>query len=109
MSYFSTVAERAAFGPTSGTKTDLWVGDRLFIGLNCFESGQSQRVHAHAGADKLYFLVSGKARMMVGTETRLASAGDLVVAPADVPHGVVEALERTVMLVAIAPPPAPPH
>jgi quercetin dioxygenase-like cupin family protein len=30
----------------------------------------------------------------------------MVWAPADVPHGVDEALERTVMLVAIAPPPA---
>jgi hypothetical protein len=29
----------------------------------------------------------------------------LVWAPADVPHGVEEALERTVLLVAMAPPP----
>jgi quercetin dioxygenase-like cupin family protein len=60
----------------------------------------------HSGADKFYFLVSGKARMRVGDETRDATAGDLVWAPADVPHGVLEAQERTVMLVAIAPPPA---
>ena len=104
---FVSVAGRATFDPTRGTKADLWVGGRLLVGLNCFEPGQSQPVHAHAGADKFYFVVSGKARMTVGTETRDAAAGDLVVAPADVPHGVVEALERTVMLVGIAPPPAP--
>jgi len=104
---FVTVAGRATFDPARATKADLWAGGRLFVGLNCFEPGQSQPVHAHPGADKFYFLVSGKARMTVGSDTREALAGDLVVAPADVPHGVVEALERTVMLVGIAPPPAP--
>ena len=34
-----------------------------------------------------------------------AGPGTVVWAPADVPHGVAEALERTVMLVGIAPPP----
>ena len=99
---FVSVAGRATFDPTRGTKADLWVGGRLLVGLNCFEPGQSQPVHAHAGADKFYFVVSGKARMTVGTETRDAAAGDLVLAPADVPHGVVQALERRVMLVGIA-------
>ena len=43
--------------------------------------------------------------MTVGDETREVGPGTVVWAPADVPHGVVEALERTVMLVGIAPPP----
>jgi quercetin dioxygenase-like cupin family protein len=43
--------------------------------------------------------------MTVGSATELAEAGTLVWAPAGVPHGVAEALERTVMLVAMAPPP----
>jgi quercetin dioxygenase-like cupin family protein len=43
--------------------------------------------------------------MTVGEETREVGAGTVVWAPADVPHGVAEALERTVLLVAIAPPP----
>ena len=43
--------------------------------------------------------------MTVGSETQIATAGDLVWAPADVPHGVLAVLERTVMLVSIAPPP----
>ena len=78
---------------------------QLFVGLNCFEPGQSQRVHMHAGADKFYLVVSGRARMTVGDETREVGPGTVVWAPADVPHGVAEALERTVMLVGIAPPP----
>lgn len=103
--YFRRVAEAAAFSASSGTRADLFAGGQLFVGLNCFEPGQTQRVHAHAGADKFYFVVSGKARLTVGDETRLAEAGDLVWAPAEVPHGVIEVLERATMLVAIAPPP----
>ncbi|MEO8635873.1 MAG: cupin domain-containing protein [Gemmatimonadales bacterium] len=104
--FFMQAAEAAVFRLDRMGKADLFVGGQLFVGLNCFEPGQSQPVHAHRGTDKFYFLVSGKARMTVGDETREAAAGDLVWAPADVPHGVAEALERTVMLVAMAPPPS---
>ena len=103
--HFRTVGNAAVFRLDRMGKADLFSGGQLFVGLNCFEPGQSQHIHAHRGADKFYFLVSGKARMTVGDETREAVAGDLVWAPADVPHGVAEALERTVMLVAMAPPP----
>jgi quercetin dioxygenase-like cupin family protein len=105
MSNFIDPASAAAFRPGSFAKADLARGGRLFLGLNCFEPGQHQAAHSHAGADKFYLVVSGKARMTVGSETRVAEAGTLVWAPADVPHGVDEALERTVLLVGIAPPP----
>jgi len=103
--YFRQVADAAAFGADKPGKADLFAGRHLFVGLNCFEPGQSQRVHTHAGADKFYLVVSGLARMTVGDETRDAGAGTVVWAPADVPHGVAEAIERTVLLVGIAPPP----
>ena len=87
------------------TKIDCFRSARLLVGLNCFEPGQAQRVHAHPGADKFYFVVSGKARFIVGERRYEASAGDLVEAPEGVPHGVERALERTVLLVGIAPAP----
>lgn len=102
---FAVLAERATFDPHRASKTDLFSGSGLFVGLNCFEPGQSQRLHAHAGADKFYLVVSGKARITVGTDSRVVEAGTIIWAPADVPHGVDEALERTVLLAAIAPPP----
>lgn len=103
--YFRSIRSAATFSPDNAAKVDLFLGGQLFAGLNCFEPGQSQRVHVHTGADKFYLIVSGKARMLVGDETREVGQGTVVWAPADVPHGVVEAVERTVMLVAIAPPP----
>ncbi len=102
---FTRASEHALFNPERMTRLDLARGTLLFAGLNCFEAGQSQPVHAHGDADKFYLVLSGKARMTVGTVTEEAGAGTLVWAPAGVPHGVDEALERTVMLVAMAPPP----
>jgi quercetin dioxygenase-like cupin family protein len=103
--YFTRIADRVSFSSERATKADLCSGAHLFVGLNSFEPGQTQPVHAHAGADKFYFVVEGKARLAVGTETHLAERGDLIWAPAEIPHGVVEVLERTTLLVAIAPPP----
>ncbi len=104
--YFKRIDSLVTFDDEKAAKADLFVGRQLFVGLNCFEPGQSQTVHVHAGADKFYLVVTGKARMTVGEETREVGPGTVVWAPADLPHGVAQALERTVMLVAIAPPPA---
>ena len=103
--YFSNPADRAVFRSDKGAKADLCSGAAMFLGLNCFEPGQSQSLHTHAGADKFYLILSGNASITVGQETRDAGTGTLVWAPADVPHGVVRAHERTVMLVGISPPP----
>jgi quercetin dioxygenase-like cupin family protein len=103
--YARRLADLVSFQPANGTKADLFRGDRLFVGLNCFEPGQRQPSHVHGGADKFYYVVSGRARFLVADESFEAGAGAVVWAPADLPHGVEQALERTVMLVGIAPPP----
>jgi quercetin dioxygenase-like cupin family protein len=101
-----SVLDAARFSPDRAAKADLVRGSHLFAGLNCFEPGQAQAVHTHAGTDKFYLLLSGKARMRVGDDVFEAAGGEVVWAPAGVPHGVEAAIERTVMLVAMAPPPA---
>jgi quercetin dioxygenase-like cupin family protein len=103
--YFRRVEHSARFSRDRAAKADLWAGERLFVGLNCFEPGQTQPVHAHAGADKFYYVCSGRARLTVGEEAREVGPGEIVWAPAGVPHGVEAALERTILLVGIAPPP----
>jgi quercetin dioxygenase-like cupin family protein len=105
--HFFQPADHTGFHADHATKADLVRGSALFLGLNCFEPGQSQPVHTHVGADKFYLILSGNASMIVGAETRDAGAGSLVWAPAGMPHGVASAHQRTVMLVGIAPPPGP--
>jgi len=50
-------------------------------------------------------VVTGKASFVIGERTVAAGPGDLILAPAGVAHGVARAVERTVVLVAIAPAP----
>lgn len=105
MTNFLDPARLAHFDADGMAKIDLARGEVLFLGLNCLEPGQSQRTHTHDGADKFYLVLSGKARITSGGESGEAGPGTLVWCPAGAPHGVEEALERTVLLTGIAPPP----
>jgi quercetin dioxygenase-like cupin family protein len=96
---------RAAFSAAKMAKLECFRSNRLLVGLNCLEPGQEQQAHTHAGADKFYFVVSGKARFLIEDRSIEAQTGDLILAPAGVSHGVERAVERTILLVAIAPPP----
>lgn len=74
------------------------------IGMNCLEAGQVQKTHAHAEADKFYFVLEGRGHFVIGDEQREAEAGELVVAPAGVEHGVSNSSDsRLSLLIAIAP------
>ena len=85
-------------------KTTVWQGEHVTVGLNCLEPNQIQSVHAHQGADKIYFVLEGNGHFTVGDEERKAGAGSLVIAPAGIPHGVTnKGSERLSLLVAIAP------
>lgn len=97
--------DRASFRADAMTKVDCFRSHRLIVGLNCLESGQSQAVHTHTGADKFYVVLSGKATFRVADRDINAGPGDFVAAPAGVPHGITRADERTVVLMAMAPAP----
>jgi quercetin dioxygenase-like cupin family protein len=86
-------------------KVDCFRSHRLIVGLNCFEPGQSQALHTHAGADKFYVVLTGKATFLVADQEIAGGPGDFIAAPAGVPHGVARAHERTVVLMAMAPAP----
>lgn len=85
-------------------KSTLWQGEHVMVGLNCLEPNQTQPVHAHTGADKFYFVLSGSGRFTIGDEEKTVNTGTVVVAPAGIPHGVINTgTERLALLVAIAP------
>ncbi len=105
--HFKDLLALATFSREKMQKTDCYRSDRLFVGINCLSRGQSQRIHEHEAADKFYLVLSGKARITVGTETRELGPGGLAWADAGVPHGIAEAVEDAVLLVGMAPPPSP--
>src|SRR6266511_1446613 len=103
MKYFFNWHEHVGSPAEKFYQTTLWQGDHVMIGLNCLEPGQSQKIHAHDGADKFYFVLEGRGRFTVGDEEREADAGSLVVAPSRIPHGAtIDASIRLSLLVTIA-------
>jgi quercetin dioxygenase-like cupin family protein len=106
MSHFTHYAEHTGARAGKHHKATLFQGQALMVGLNCLEPGQSQPVHDHADADKVYVVMEGQGRFTVGAEVRAAGAGDVVFAPAGVAHGVLnDGAARLTLLVCIAPPP----
>ena len=106
MNYFIDWREHAGEAAEKFFKTTLWQGEHVMVGLNCLEPNQTQGVHAHQGADKLYFVLEGVGKFKIGDEERSETAGALVIAPAGVVHGVTnESDQRLSILVAIAPGP----
>ena len=105
MNYFLNWQDFAGSQAEKFYKTTLWQSEHVMIGLNCLEPGQTQKVHAHDGADKFYLVLEGQGKFTVGEEEREADAGSLVVAPSGIPHGVTNtASVRLSLLVTIAPP-----
>ena len=98
------LTELARYQPDKMAKIDVAASAHMICGLNCFEPGQAQKVHAHAGADKLYYVVEGSGEFSVGSEKRTISAGELLYVPEDVEHGVVNtSAGRLSVMIVIAP------
>ena len=87
-------------------KSTIFRSDRLLVGLNAFEPGQEHALHAHAGMDKLYSVVEGEGLFLLEGEEVPMTAGDLLVAPEGVPHGIRNpGPARLLVLAVLAPAP----
>ena len=86
-------------------KSTIFESPRLLVGLNAFEPGQSHALHAHAGMDKLYHVLEGEGTFLLEGRDLPMRAGDLLVAPDGVPHGVRAGTQRLLVLVVLAPAP----
>jgi quercetin dioxygenase-like cupin family protein len=81
-------AEHAVWRADAMGKSTLYASPHLLIGLNAFEPGQAHALHAHAGMDKAYLVVEGQGLFLLDGRELPMQAGDVLVAPADVAHGV---------------------
>ncbi len=101
------VKEAISFSEEKMQKNALFESSRLFYDLYCLLPGQSQKVHAHEGSDKVYYVLEGAGRFTVGDEERDLPQGHAVIAPAGEPHGVRnETGDNLVLLVTMAPRPS---
>jgi mannose-6-phosphate isomerase-like protein (cupin superfamily) len=102
-----TVSDALAFSEEKMMKNALFDSQHLFYDAYCLLPGQSQKVHAHQGSDKVYYVLQGTGRFTVAEEERDLGAGNAVIARAGDPHGVRnETQDDLVILVTMAPRPS---
>ena len=98
--------QHASYMPDKMGKATLFESANLLVGLNAFEPGQEHALHAHAGQDKAYLVSRGSGLFLLEGKELPMSAGDLLVAPAGVPHGVRNTgAERLLVVAVLAPAP----
>jgi quercetin dioxygenase-like cupin family protein len=99
-------AEHASYVPSRMGKSTLYESPHLLVGLNAFEPGQEHALHAHAGMDKMYYVLEGEGQFLLEGQALPMEAGQLLVAPEDVPHGVRNTgAGRLLVLAVLAPGP----
>ncbi|MEK6289002.1 MAG: cupin domain-containing protein [Acidobacteriota bacterium] len=100
------VQSERRFSAEKMQKVNLFETERMFADIYCLEPGQEQKRHAHSGADKIYFVLEGTGRFHIGEEDRELGVDQIVLAPADIEHGVHNQSDaRLVLLVFMAPNP----
>jgi len=96
--------EHAIFDPARMGKATLFQSERLLVGLNAFEPGQEHKLHAHAGLDKVYHVLAGSGLFLLEGREVPMSAGTLLIAPAEVPHGIRNTGSKRLLVLAILAP-----
>jgi len=98
--------EHAVFAADKMGKATLFQSDRILVGLNAFEPGQEHSLHAHSGMDKVYHVLAGRGCFLLEGREAPMEAGQMLIAPEGVAHGVRNgAAERLVVLAILAPSP----
>jgi mannose-6-phosphate isomerase-like protein (cupin superfamily) len=103
----TNVSDVAEFSEEKMKKNAIFDSPHLFYDAYCLLPGQSQKVHAHEGSDKVYYVLRGTGSFTVGEEEGELGAGHAVIARAGALHGVSnETQEDLVILVTMAPRPS---
>lgn len=98
--------QHGVYDPKKMGKATLFESERLLVGLNAFEPGQEHKLHAHAGMDKVYHVIQGSGLFLLEGRELPMQAGEMLVAPAGVPHGIRNTgADRLLVLAILAPAP----
>ena len=96
----------AQWRPDKMGKATLFESPRMMVGLNAFEPGQAHELHAHEGMDKMYHVLEGDGVFLLEGRDLPMHAGDLLIAPDGVPHGIRNTgTDRLLVLAVLAPAP----
>lgn len=94
----------AAYRADKMGKSTIFSSPRLLVGVNAFEPGQAHALHTHAGMDKVYYVLEGEGLFLIEGAELPMRAGDMLVAPDGVAHGVRNSgPDRLAVLAVLAP------
>lgn len=96
--------EHAVYSAEKMGKSTLFSSDRMMVGLNAFEAGQEHKLHAHAGMDKVYHVLEGTGVFVLENQELPMRAGQMLIAPQDVPHGIRNTGDERLLVLAILAP-----
>ena len=97
-------SEHAIYTPNKMGKVTIFESARVLVGLNAFEPGQEHALHAHAGQDKVYQVIEGEGLFLLEGRELSMKAGDLLVAPEGIAHGVRNTGSGRLLVLAILAP-----
>src|SRR5689334_22925344 len=97
-------ADHAVYATARMGKATLFESPRLLVGLNAFEPGQVHALHAHAGMDKMYLVVEGEGLFLLEEREAPMRAGDLLIAPEGVAHGIRNTGQARLLVLAVLAP-----
>jgi mannose-6-phosphate isomerase-like protein (cupin superfamily) len=102
------IRDHVRFSADRMAKIALAAGSRVQLDLYCLEPGQEQKAHAHADQDKIYVVLDGEGRVVLGDQDEALAAGEAALARAGLTHGLRNTgSARMLVLVVVSPP--PPH
>jgi quercetin dioxygenase-like cupin family protein len=97
-------SEHAVYTPNKMGKATIFESSRVLVGLNAFEPGQEHALHAHAGQDKVYLVIEGDGLFLLDGRELAMKAGDLLIAPEGIAHGVHNTGSGRLLVLAILAP-----
>ena len=96
--------QHAKFNADKMGKSTLFRSERLLVGLNAFEAGQEHKLHSHAGMDKVYHVLAGHGLFLLEGRELPMRAGEMLIAPEGVPHGIRNTGDGRLLVLAILAP-----
>lgn len=97
-------ATHAVWNGQKMAKSSLYESAHLLLGLNALEPGQQHALHAHAGMDKVYYVLFGEGRFLLEGRELPMRAGDMLIAPDGLPHGIRNDGEGRLLALAVLAP-----
>ncbi len=100
----TTLKTQRRFADEKMQKVPVFDTEKMFFDQYCLLPGQAQKIHTHAGEDKVYLVFDGEATVHVGGEEQVLREGQAALARAGTAHGVRNATDAPLVVLAVMAP-----